>query len=103
MLWRTSGVGSKGWGGTACERALCPNECSGHGQCMAMAELAREPRALPLAPTGRGGAFPTYGTAQQRNFGVRARAAWCDASSARGAPSCARGAEFADLCSRPLP
>ena len=36
------------WAGATCQRKLCPNECSGHGQCMTMKELARRSDALPL-------------------------------------------------------
>ena len=36
------------WAGATCHRKLCPNECSGHGQCMTMKELARRSDALPL-------------------------------------------------------
>lgn len=37
------------WEGSACERRACPNRCSGHGQCLTMAELATRSDALPLS------------------------------------------------------
>lgn len=39
-----------GFGGTACQRTLCPNSCSGHGVCVSLKEMARMSNALPLAP-----------------------------------------------------
>lgn len=39
-----------GFEGTACQRSSCPNECSGHGVCLSMKQLARMPAALPLGP-----------------------------------------------------
>ncbi|KAJ8605885.1 hypothetical protein CTAYLR_000587 [Chrysophaeum taylorii] len=36
------------WVGDACATRGCPNECSGRGQCLSMAELARREDALPL-------------------------------------------------------
>ncbi|KAJ1452058.1 hypothetical protein M885DRAFT_528096 [Pelagophyceae sp. CCMP2097] len=37
------------WSGTSCQRRLCPSDCSGHGQCMSMTELATRSDALPLS------------------------------------------------------
>jgi len=39
-----------GFSGTACQRNDCPNQCSGHGVCLSMKQLARMSDALPLAP-----------------------------------------------------
>lgn len=37
-----------GFSGPACNRNKCPNDCSGHGQCVSMKDLAQLPNALPL-------------------------------------------------------
>lgn len=34
--------------GNACQRTRCFNDCSGHGKCLSMARLAKEPNAIPL-------------------------------------------------------
>mmetsp|Transcript_19972 Transcript_19972/g.23686 ORF Transcript_19972/g.23686 Transcript_19972/m.23686 type:complete len:410 (+) Transcript_19972:37-1266(+) len=59
---------SAGWGGTACDRLLCPMDCSGHGHCYSMEDLARTDTAMPLSGRLRS-AFPQYGTAADRDYG----------------------------------
>mmetsp|Transcript_25027 Transcript_25027/g.34364 ORF Transcript_25027/g.34364 Transcript_25027/m.34364 type:complete len:227 (+) Transcript_25027:1141-1821(+) len=40
----------KNFEGSACQRSKCPNDCSGHGRCLSMEQLAQHSNALPLSP-----------------------------------------------------
>ena len=49
---RVSGVCDcfDGFIGPACQRNKCPNDCSGHGVCLSIKDLAKVSSALPLGP-----------------------------------------------------
>jgi hypothetical protein len=42
-----------GWEGDACQRRPCPNDCSGHGRCLTLEELANEKEVGVRAGGGR--------------------------------------------------
>lgn len=50
-----------GFDGEACERTMCPNNCSGHGKCLTLEQLAKQSDALPLS------AVTTYGAVGTSN------------------------------------
>jgi len=37
-----------GYEGDACQRTACPNQCSGHGKCVSLKNMAGEIRAFPI-------------------------------------------------------
>lgn len=67
---------SDGWGGEACQRRLCPNDCSGHGRCLNMEEMALASDALPLSATETTDSLDNstdgvlYGTVDEREKGA---------------------------------
>ncbi|OQR83858.1 hypothetical protein ACHHYP_14195 [Achlya hypogyna] len=66
-----------GYSGAACERAGCPNDCSGHGACRSMRFLATQTNALPLSAATTYGGFATTTTwDQDRIFGCICDSAW---------------------------
>lgn len=42
-----------GYTGSACQRMKCPNDCSGHGRCLTIREMARVSSALPVSSDTR--------------------------------------------------
>ena len=39
-----------GYSGISCNRNQCPSDCSGHGICVSLKQMAKMSNALPLAP-----------------------------------------------------
>ena len=61
----------KGYNGPACERRACPNDCSGHGQCLSMKALAARTDGMPLSN-------PTSYQVQRNSGMVGENKAWDD-------------------------
>ncbi|OQS02340.1 hypothetical protein THRCLA_05277 [Thraustotheca clavata] len=67
-----------GFNGAACERAGCPNDCSGHGICRSMRYLATYLNALPLSTLSNSyyGLQSTTTWDQDRIFGCICDSTW---------------------------
>eukprot|EP00753_Platysulcus_tardus_P008088 PLAT15607.1.p1 GENE.PLAT15607.1~~PLAT15607.1.p1 ORF type:complete len:260 (+),score=93.18 PLAT15607.1:34-813(+) len=67
-----------GYSGDACQRRDCPNDCSGHGRCLSMKELATEDTALPLtaADTSYTGFESTTTWDENKIFGCVCDSSW---------------------------
>lgn len=66
-----------GFTGSNCARTRCPNDCSGHGVCLNMKQLARRSDALPLnANTYYEGSEDTTTWDEARIFGCVCDSAW---------------------------
>ena len=62
-----------GFQGRACEKFSCPNDCSGRGKCLTIAQLAKEDTAFPLTSVtysyGTIGTIETTSWDQNRTYG----------------------------------
>ena len=67
-----------GFTGDACQRTNCPNECSGHGRCMSMKQLAAQSDALPLVneTVDYTGKESTITWDEEKIFGCLCDSAW---------------------------
>jgi len=63
---------ASGFVGAACQNRGCPNDCSGHGRCMPMIDLARTSDGEPLVSGGA----PTYAPASFRYSDSVATTTW---------------------------
>ena len=67
----------EGFTGQACQRNKCPNDCSGHGVCMSIKQMARMSNALPLAPnTYYEGSEDTHTWDEEKLYGCVCDSSW---------------------------
>ena len=66
-----------GFTGDACQRRVCPNDCSGHGRCVSIKRLATMGNAWPLSPkTTYTGSDDTTRWDQDKVFGCVCDSSW---------------------------
>jgi hypothetical protein len=66
-----------GFTGSACQRTACPNDCSGHGVCLSIKQLARMSNALPLGPnTYYEGSEDTITWDEDKSYGCLCDSSW---------------------------